>query len=115
MTAKALQIISGDGYRFYPDDEISIGDACVIAVNLLKQKDYKVPELIKDIWGGYGEKAYQQNVEIYAKNMGVEPYAAESALGLLINGVYMDDPSQNSTKTFIILDIYRYIYDKLYN
>lgn len=37
-TAKALNIVSGDGTNFYPDDAITMGDACVIATRLLEKK-----------------------------------------------------------------------------
>lgn len=112
-TAKELGIVSGDGFNFYPDKEITIGDACVIATNLLKQRNYKVPEIIKEIFKDYNEEVYNKNLEIYAKNMNVEPYAAESTFAM-INKVYMDDFSQDNTRNFTILDIYRFVYDELY-
>lgn len=42
-TAKEMGIISGTSDKFYPNDEITLGDASLIAANLLRNKGYALP------------------------------------------------------------------------
>ena len=126
-TAKALNIVSGDGTNFYPDDEITVGDACVIATRLLEKNGYTIPKFfefssitpyVED--NNYNEKAYKQNLDAFGKVMGVKYYAVESTYYLFTQNVYIyivddkDLKDKQDTKNFTILDIYRFMYDKFY-
>lgn len=126
-TAKALNIVSGDGTNFYPDDEITVGDACVIATRLLEKNGYTIPKFfefssitpyVED--NNYNEKAYKQNLDAFGKVMGVKYYAVESTYYLFTQNVYIyivddkDLKNKQDTKNFTILDIYRFMYDKFY-
>ena len=126
-TAKALNIVSGDGTNFYPDDEITVGDACVIATRLLEKNGYTIPKFfefssitpyVED--NNYNEKAYKQNLDAFGKVMGVKYYAVESTYYLFTQNVYIyivddkDLKDKQDTKNFTILDIYRFVYDNCY-
>lgn len=126
-TAKALNIVSGDGTNFYPDDEITVGDACVISTRLLEKNGYTIPKFfefssitpyVED--NNYNEKAYKQNLDAFGKVMGVKYYAVESTYYLFTQNVYIyivddkDLKNKQDTKNFTILDIYRFMYDKFY-
>ena len=126
-TAKALNIVSGDGTNFYPDDEITVGDACVIATRLLEKNGYTIPKFfefssitpyVED--NNYNEKAYKQNLDAFGKVMGVKYYAVESIYYLFTQNVYIyivddkDLKDKQDTKNFTILDIYRFVYDNCY-
>mgnify|MGYP005772475357 FL=1 len=116
VTAKALGIVSGYDSNFYPNDEISCGDACLIAANLLELKGHKLDKFIKEtLLFPNVENEYQRMIKLYADVMGVEPYAAEATVDLLMCKVYMNATDVDSQKTFTILAIYRYVYDELYN
>ena len=116
VTAKALGIVSGYDSKFYPNDEISGGDACFIAANLLELKGHKLDKFIKETTPFPSvENQYQRMISAYADVMGVEPYAAEATVDLLMCKVYMHATNVDSQKTFTILAIYRYVYDVLYN
>ena len=126
-TAKALNIVSGDGANFYPDDEITVGDACVIATRLLEKNGYTIPKFFEissitpyDEDNNYNEKAYKQNLDAFGKVMGVKYYAVESTYYLFTQNVYIyivddkDLKDKQDTKNFTILDIYRFVYDNCY-
>ncbi|MEI3162816.1 MAG: S-layer homology domain-containing protein [Lachnospirales bacterium] len=126
-TAKALNIVSGDGANFYPDDEITVGDACVIATRLLEKNGYTIPKFFEfssitpyDEDNNYNEEAYKQNLDAFGKAMGVKSYAVESTYYLFTQNVYIyivddkDLKDKQDTKNFTILDIYRFMYDKFY-
>lgn len=128
-TAKALNIVSGDGTNFYPDDAITMGDACVIATRLLEKKGYNIPKFFefssiipydKDNDEHINEKAYKYNLDAFATTMGVKSYAVESTYYLFTQNVYIyiiddkDLKNKQDTKNFTILDLYRFIYDNLY-
>lgn len=127
-TAKALNIVSGDGNNFYPDDEITVGDACVIATRLLEKNGYSFSKFFDFSSSGilYGdsndsnEKAYKQTLKAFSEVMGVKSYAVEQTYYLFSQNVYMyivdgkDFKNKKDTKNFTILDIYRFMYDKLY-
>ena len=126
-TAKALNIVSGDGTNFYPDDEITVGDACVIATRLLEKNGYTISKFFEfssitpyDEDNNYNEEAYKQNLDAFGKAMGVKYYAVESIYYLFTQNVYIyivddkDLKDKQDTKNFTILDIYRFMYDKFY-
>lgn len=126
-TAKTLNIVSGDGTNFYPDDEITVGDACVIATRLLEKNGYTIPKFFEFSSitpyaedNNYNEKAYKQNLDAFGKAMGVKYYAVESTYYLFTQNVYIyivddkDLKNKQDTKNFTILDIYRFMYDKFY-
>ena len=66
------------------------------------------------------EKAYKQTLKAFSEVMGVKSYAVEQTYYLFSQNVYMyivdgkDFKNKKDTKNFTILDIYRFMYDKLY-
>lgn len=111
-TAKEMGIICGTSDKFYPNDEITLGDASLIAANLLRNKGYALPEYIRESCS-LGENSYQTQINIYADIMGVKPYAVESVFAMLYNDVYFNPMFDVNEKIFTILDIYRLIYEKV--
>lgn len=83
---------------------------------MLELKGHKLDKFIKEtLLFPNVENEYQRMIKLYADVMGVEPYAAEATVDLLMCKVYMNATDVDSQKTFTILAIYRYVYDELYN
>ncbi len=114
-TAKAMNIISGysDG-SFHPDDEITLSDASVISVKLLKYLNGGY-----DKFGFYGSESdpkVQQSMSQYqAEKKDIAEYAIPYAYDLsLYYGASTVWYSDKLSKNICIADIYQLFYDEVY-
>lgn len=112
-TAKAMGIINGysDG-SFHPDEEISLDDACVIAVKLLRKLNEKYSISFFNV--GNDVEIKQKMVEKYSEETGLEKYAVPYAFDLSMYGAITVWNIKDLPKNIAILDIYQLFYDEIY-
>lgn len=131
--AKSMGIIYGDNAGcFRPDDIISVGDAAIITVNLLKKNNYTFDNYFYTLW----VEPYKQLINSYVDNeelwydigkksasslLAVDEYAAEAYNNLTyaypdeLGLFYSLGNTGNINKYYTILSMYNLIYAKLYN